>query len=124
MRLFPAGIVVSGKQAESYLEGGVSAEGEVAEADWEPTETCLESGGGSPQLLPAPALTPPGRHHLEDMAGCESGQSDPGLQGLLLQGSLKGPFLLAWGRGAGTQCLLGTLGEPWTRRGVHTRERH
>lgn len=116
--------MVSGKQAESYLEGGVSAEGEVAEADWEPTETCLESGGGSPQLLPAPALTPPGRHHLEDMAGCESGHSDPGLQGLLLQGSLKGPFLLAWGREVGTQCLLGTLSELWTRHGVHTRERH
>ena len=98
MWLFPAGFVVSGKQAESYLEGGVSVVGEVAEADWEPTETCLESGGGSPQLLPAPALTPPGRHHLEDTAGRESGQSDSGLQGPLPQDSLKGPFLLVWGR--------------------------
>ena len=95
---------------------------EVAEADWEPTETCLESGGGSPQLLPAPALTPPGRHHLEDTAGRESGQSDSGLQGPLPQDSLKGPFLLAWGRGEGTQCLLGTLGEPCMRCGVHARE--
>lgn len=93
--------MVSGKQAESYLEGGVSVEGEVAEADWEPTETCLESGGGSPQLLPAPALTPPGQHHLEDTAGRESGQSDSGLQGPLLQGSSKGPFLLAWVGGGG-----------------------
>lgn len=54
--------------AKSYLEGGVSAVGEAAEAYWGPTETYLENGGGCPQLLAAPALTPPGRHHLEDMA--------------------------------------------------------
>lgn len=60
--------MVSQEQAKSYLEGAVSAVGEVAEAYWAPTETCLESGGANPQLLPAPALTPPGQHHLEGMA--------------------------------------------------------
>lgn len=59
--------MVSQKRAKSYLEGGVSVVGEVAEAYWEPTETYLENGDGNPQLLPAPALAPPGQHHLEDM---------------------------------------------------------
>lgn len=59
------------KAAKSYLEGGVSAVGAVAEAYWEPTETCLENGDGSPQALAAPALTPSRRRHLEDTAGRE-----------------------------------------------------
>lgn len=58
------------RAAGSYLEGAASVAGEGAEACWEPTETYLESGGGPPRL-PAPALTPPGRHHLEDTAGRE-----------------------------------------------------
>ena len=127
-QLFPAGIVVSGKQAKSYLEGGVSAVGEVAEACWEPTETGLESGGGSPQLLRAPALSRAGQHHLEDMAGRESDESDSGLQGPSSGGNSShrtaSGSLSAWpgGRGEGTQCLLGTFSEPWARCAVQTRE--
>lgn len=56
------------KATESYLEGGVSAVGEAAEAEWAPTETCLENGAGNLHLLPAPALLPPAQRHLEDTA--------------------------------------------------------
>lgn len=56
-----------GPRSGSYLEGAASAAGEAAAACWEPTETYLASGGGPPRL-PAPAVTPPGRHHLEDTA--------------------------------------------------------
>lgn len=99
--------MVSGKQAESYLEGGVSAVGEVAEAYWEPTETYLESGGGGPRRLPAPALAPPGQHHLQGTAGGESGvRADPGLQGPgggVARPPEGDPFLLACkGAGEGT----------------------
>lgn len=119
---------MSGKQAKSYLEGGVSAVGEVPEAYWEPTETDLESGGGSPQLLPAPALTPPGQHHLKDMAGRESDESDSGLQGpgsgrSASHRTASGSLSAGMGDGGeGTQCLLGTFSEPWTRCAVQTRE--
>lgn len=68
VRLFPAGTVASSEQAESYLEGGVSVVGEVAEAYWGRTGTCSENGVENPQQRPAPALTSPGQRRLEDMA--------------------------------------------------------
>lgn len=68
VRLFPAGTVASSEEAKSYLEGGVSVVGEVAEAYWGRTGTCSENGGENPRQLPAPALTSPGQRRLEDMA--------------------------------------------------------
>jgi hypothetical protein len=53
--------------SKSYLEGGVSVVGEVAEAYWGRTGTCSENGGENSQQLPAPALRSPGERRLKDM---------------------------------------------------------
>lgn len=115
--------MASSEQAKSYLEGGVSVVGEVAEAYWGRTGTCSENGGENPQQLPGPALTSPGQRRLEDMAAVrKTVSSQRKVQKWLCAQSTpkKVPWDTQLGRfrhespsagGGYAQCLLGTLSE-------------
>lgn len=115
--------MASSEQAKSYLEGGVSVVGEVAEAYWGRTGTCSENGGENPQQLPGPALTSPGQRRLEDMAAVRKMVSSQRKvqKWLCVQSTPKEvPWDTQLGRfrcespsagGGYAQCLLGTLSE-------------